>query len=276
MIDRLLQLRWPICAVLSDITTTKWDDRYLDLQPSSFDPLEQLRNVLHPLQVATTYLNGEFNVSVSAVLPVIHGIVNIMQPEENDSTAIRNFKHIVTRELKRWWNLDEIDPSEPSVPLLATLLDPRFKDTKFLNRSQKPLLKTSLIYLVNCHITSHSTNSTRELARSKSHRSTALDMLLGTDNSERCSVDSVTESVRTYLSDRMPSRESSPLQWRKMNSSQYNLLVPLVKRYLIVPATSTPSERIFSCAQLIANHLRSSLNPEHLNMLVFLNKNYKL
>ena len=219
MINRLLQLRWPICAVLSDITITKWDDRYLDLQTSSFDLLEQLRNVLHPLQVATTYLNSEFNVSVSAVLPVIHGIVNIMQLEDNDSTAIRNFKHVVTRELKRQWNLDEIDPSEPSVPLLATLLDPRFKDTKFLNRSQKPLLETSLIYLVNCHITSHTTNSTCEQARSKSRRSTALDMLLRSDNSERCSVDSVTETVRAYLSDHMPSRESSPLQWWKMNSS---------------------------------------------------------
>ena len=101
-------------------------------------------------------------------------------------------------------------------------------------------------------------------------------MLLGADDSERCSVDSVTETVRAYLSDHMPSRESSPLQWWKMNSSQYNLLVPLVKTYLSVPATSTPSERIFSCGRLIANHLRSSLNPEHLNMLVFLNKNYKL
>ena len=101
-------------------------------------------------------------------------------------------------------------------------------------------------------------------------------MLLGEDNSERWSVDSVTETVRAYLSDHMPSRESSPLQWWKMNSSRYNLLVPLVKRYFSVPATSTPSERIFSCAGLIANRLRSSLNPEHLNMLVFLNKNYKL
>ena len=154
------------------------DDRYLDLQPSSWDLLEQLRNMLHPLQVATTYLSSEFNVSVSAVLPVIHGIVNVMQPEDNDSTAIRNFKHVVTRELKKWWNLDEIDPSEPSVPLLATLLNPRFKDTKFLNCSQKSLLETSLIYLVNCHTTSHTTNSACEQARSKSHRSTALDMLL--------------------------------------------------------------------------------------------------
>ena len=168
--------------------------------------------MLHPLQVATTYLSSEFNISACAMLPVIHGIINIMQPEDNDSTAIRNFKHVVTRELKKRWNLDEIDPSEPSVPFLATLLDPRFKDTKFLNRSQKPLLETSLIYLVNCHITSHTTNSTCEQARSKSHRSTALDMLLGADNFERFSVDSVTETVRAYLSDHMPSRESSPLQ----------------------------------------------------------------
>ena len=31
MLERLLKLRWPISAVLSDETITKQDDRYLDL-----------------------------------------------------------------------------------------------------------------------------------------------------------------------------------------------------------------------------------------------------
>ena len=158
-------------------------------------------------------MSSEFNISVSAVLAVIHGIVNIMQPEDNDSTAIRNFKHIATRELKQQWHLDEIDHSEPSVQLLATLQDPRFKDTKFINRSQKSQLETSLTYLVNCHATSHTSNSTCAQATYKSHHSTALDMLLGEDSSGRCSVDFVTETVRAYLSDCMPSCESAPLQW---------------------------------------------------------------
>jgi len=115
--------------------------------------------------------------------------------------------------------LDDIDPSEPSVPLLATLLDPRFNDTKFLNHSQKSLLESSLIYFVNCN-TSDTTTSTSTTGSTSCH-ATALDILLGEDNSiESNSGDCVTETVRAYLSDSIPSLESSPLQWWKGNSSR--------------------------------------------------------
>ena len=93
----------------------------------------------------------------------------------------------------------------------------------------------------------------------------ALDILLGEDDpTERSSRDNhihVTEVVRAYLSDNVPSRESSPLQWCKVNSSRYSLLIPLVQKCFCVPATSPPSEHILLCAGIIASRLRSSLNP---------------
>ena len=67
------------------------------------------------------------------MLPVVHGIIKNMQPDSSDLTPVQDFKNTVLRELTQRWNLNEIDPSNPSVPLVATFLDPRFKDTKFLN-----------------------------------------------------------------------------------------------------------------------------------------------
>ena len=224
--------------------------------------------------MATTYLSSEYNVSVSTTLPVVHGIIKNMLPDSSDLTPVQDFKNTVIRELTQRWHLNEIDPSDPSVPLVATLLDPRFKDTKFLNCSQKSLLETSVIYLINyCN----SITSNNDQTSSQSHHVSALDILLGEDDTtERSSRDNHIQVVRAYLSDSVPSQESSPLQWWKANSSRYSLLVPLVQKCFCVPATSTPSERIFSCAGIIASRLRSSLNPEHLNMLVFLNKNYRV
>ena len=52
--DHLLKLRLPICTVLADSTVTGQDHHHLDLQPSLWDLLEQLRDVLYPFQVAAT------------------------------------------------------------------------------------------------------------------------------------------------------------------------------------------------------------------------------
>ena len=156
MIDRLLKLRLPISAVLADSAVTGREHCNLDLQSSSWDLLEQLKAVLYPFQVATTYLSSEYNVSISTMLPVIHGIVKNMQPDSGD-------------------------------PLLATFLDPRFKDTKFLAHSQKSSLESSIIYLINCCVSANSSNSD-QLASSQSNQLSALDILLGEDNSTARSV----------------------------------------------------------------------------------------
>ena len=54
MIDCLVEQRWPITAVLSDHTVTKVSDRYLDLKLEQWEILTALKDILHPLQVATT------------------------------------------------------------------------------------------------------------------------------------------------------------------------------------------------------------------------------
>ncbi|XP_039593879.1 zinc finger BED domain-containing protein 4-like [Polypterus senegalus] len=64
-----------------------------------------------------------------------------------------------------------------------------------------------------------------------------------------------------------------PLTWWRENSSKYPLLSPLVKEYLSIPATSVPSERVFSTAGDIVTAQRSQLLPENVDMLIFLKKN---
>ena len=51
-------------------------------------------------------------------------------------------------------------------------------------------------------------------------------------------------------------------------SYRFLTLVSLAKTVLCVPATSMPSERLFSVAGYIVNKLRSSLDPANVNMLV--------
>jgi hypothetical protein len=50
-------------------------------------------------------------------------------------------------------------------------------------------------------------------------------------------------------------------------------VVKVVKKYFCIPATSVPSEQIFSKAGLIITKQRNALKPENADMLIFLNKN---
>ena len=58
-----------------------------------------------------------------------------------------------------------------------------------------------------------------------------------------------------------------------MNGNRFPHLENLAKKYLAIPATSTPSERVFSVAGIVVDKRRAALTPEMVDALVFLNKN---
>lgn len=98
MLQHLLQLRWPITAVLSDDTVTKRSDRYFDLNSEQWLLTKELVKLLSSFEVATTYFGSEANASISSVLPILFGI---LQASASDHTAIRQFKKEVERQIKR-------------------------------------------------------------------------------------------------------------------------------------------------------------------------------
>ena len=61
------------------------------------DLLKAFKVILHPLQVARTYLSAEYNVSVSALLPVLFGLVKFLEPVELTSqvSAKLNVKYLM-------------------------------------------------------------------------------------------------------------------------------------------------------------------------------------
>ena len=57
--------------------------------------------------------------------------------------------------------------------------------------------------------------------------------------------------------------------------NNYPKLSTLARRVLCSPATSVPSERVFSIAGSTVSKLRASLDSDTVDMLVFLNKRFK-
>ena len=173
MLSRLLEMRWPISAVLSDETVTKRAVRCLDLKSEQWAVVEELASVLQPFQVAATFLQYEYNSSLSCILPVIHGLDLFLQPSANNSQPVKQFKEKVRIEVRSRWFLAGLDTT--SVDVLAPALDPRFRQLTFLDDVKKMAVKDKIKRKMTAVDPSP---PARESPRVSSRKS-ALDVLLG-------------------------------------------------------------------------------------------------
>jgi len=80
--------------------------------------------------------------------------------------------------------------------------------------------------------------------------------------------------LRQYLESENLPVEDDPLNyWKNQNNKYFTVLT---NKYFCVPASSVPSERMFSKSGQLISEKRSKLKPKNVNMLLFLNFNQKL
>jgi hypothetical protein len=63
----------------------------------------------------------------------------------------------------------------------------------------------------------------------------------------------------------------NPLIWWKNNKGDFPIMSKLARILLCIPASSAPSENIFSLASRAISKLRSSLNPDNASQIIFVN-----
>lgn len=79
-----------------------------------------------------------------------------------------------------------------------------------------------------------------------------------------------------YLAEPEEHRKADPFQWWRQHEGQFPTIALLAKKYMAIPASSAPSERVFSLAKNILTRRRYRLDPQRLERLVFLNHNRRL
>ncbi len=115
----------------------------------------------------------------------------------------------------------------------------------------------------------------KQLKQSK--QTSAWDILLGEKEEVPLTTDEDVElQFKKYWSEKLAGRDSDPLEWWSTQGSTCPTLSVTAKKFLSTPATSAPSERVFSNAGLTVTRLRNSLSSETVDSLVFLSKNYNL
>ena len=75
--------------------------------------------------------------------------------------------------------------------------------------------------------------------------------------------------------DKISKKRNNPLDWWKLNACRFPNVAKLARAVLSIPATSAPSERVFSTAGRTISVERARMLPEHADDLVFLHDNYR-
>ena len=81
------------------------------------------------------------------------------------------------------------------------------------------------------------------------------------------------DEVTEYLKKDKIKFDQNPFEWWANKKSKYPILSRMARIYLAVPATSTPSERLFSDARNLLTSKRSKINSELFKRMIFLKRN---
>lgn len=85
--------------------------------------------------------------------------------------------------------------------------------------------------------------------------------------------DPVQQEVSNYLSEACIGEDDDPLQFWKTNQDKYPNLANVAKKYLCIPATSAPVERLFSIAGKFFRPERCRLSDKTFEMLMMIKCN---
>ncbi|XP_061636646.1 E3 SUMO-protein ligase ZBED1-like isoform X1 [Phyllopteryx taeniolatus] len=280
MISRILEQQQAITQVLS------MDKKMHHLTPTwqDIDVLESVSRSLGPLLELTDALSGEDYFSVSYVKPVLHLLNNsILVVQEDDADLTKKVKSEMLNYINKLYNCK----ATQELLDIACCLDPRFK-MDFISADNKSQVSARVISEMTVTLETQETalcssevepKAAATPQKKKAKRSLGCFFKeKGSRAAEKCDSfvnlkDTVEAEFDNYLLAPSIDTEEDPLTWWKIHQVNFPHLAKLARKYLCIPATSSPSEKLFSTSGHIVTCQRSSLKPAMVDRLVFLAKN---
>ena len=245
-----------------DAALCSFDQTHLCLSSNEVDVMNDAIKLLKHFEQATREISAEKYLTISKVIP----LARLLQYVTIQCPSTLNLKtELLSSMARRFTNI------EANFTLAAsTLLDPRFKKIAFSDGStcnqavQRLTTELSSIIAAN----ESQARSTDEQHAETSHSS---DLWHFIDQSVAAS-QSRTSTASSIIIMKILDRKDDPLKWWSDNQLSYQALLPHVRKYLAIPASSVPSERLFSKAGELTSLKRNRLKSKNVDMILFLNK----
>lgn len=238
---------------------------------SELNCLRKICSLLRPFEQLTRELSTEKCVMSSKVIPLILCTKNEIQKQEDNNTIAKCLKIKLLEELDyRCGSLEQT----PILPI-CTILDPRFKDMHFQNPLSNSKTQEKIVSMIDRENrdTINISLEPEEIAEDTNinydlwglHKS-----LEKKHNDKRSSNTTSRGELNAYLQRNVIKLNEDPLQEWQNTKTIYPRLYKLAMKYLVIPGTSVPSERLFSKAGATINQTRNRLLGSNLSKLLFL------
>lgn len=257
----------------------------------SNDELSLIKKVIPLLEYfdeATKELSAEKFTSLSKVIPIVRGLQDSLQmiDDDMDGLTLRNIP--LSEELKKQMSRRFATVEGIFLVGAATILDPRFKKLPFADASNIKAIEERLKNILRSKYTNYASESStapsvpslpgpestiksgkKSLWNSFDAKAEKTSQIVSNPSAEAIM------ELRRYFEEPRVMRSEDPLSWWKKKAPLFPNLSKIAKGILCVPATSVPSERLFSKAGELISQRRSTLKEKNVNMILFLNKNLK-
>lgn len=270
MIERFLKLRSAVNKIINCHTSAP-----TMLNATQIVDLDEVCDILRPIEVVTREICGKTYVTCSKVIPLTRLLnmkVTNLQPKQ---AIAENLKHEVIAEIKKRLMQTE----NVNILAVATLMDPRFKNIHFqdaLACSRAIQSVKDLLLVTETQKQSDTEYSSQNDATEKNSGDIWSDhyKLVNEKNyvlAEQQSDTNMPSELSYYLKSPLAELKQNPLVlWNHVLGSTYPMLEKVAIKYLSSTATSTASERLFSKAGQILYQQRNRLKGKLLSKLLFL------
>ena len=282
-----------------DATTLALSDAgklHLILTSEEITRILEIIDLLQVFKESTDKLGVQDDITITLIIPTFAFFrKTLTEVKEGESSMIKSMKiHMLNKLESRY--------SKPQIEYLSqcTFLDPRFKKTvsfdlqSFTERVKDIALSyTEIIHdtesqsLENIENPSFSnTHTRRELptaSTSNNTRETVHGMFiddLSEDETELTNSQDIirkisleTDRFKSIVMKKEQKANIKLISWWQERKPEYPFLFKAVKAMLCTPATSVPSERIFSEAGYISRAKRSKILPVNLDKYLFIKRN---
>ena len=227
-------------------------------------------------------LSSESNVTISLIIPLFTSLKQHLTTLNNDTIIIQSMKKFMLAKMKTRYS-----SQQTQFLTTCTLLDIRYKSSMYLSNGFDQLEKDVKEILEDQEQSQHVIPATQG---QELHNLSSFEGNLSNDNNsifhfkddpvvvdtQNIEIDTLKNEIKHYKTLTMSKNEKercNVLQWRRENKTTFPCLFKAAQSYLHIPATSVPSERIFSLAGYVVRDRRSKMLAANVNKFIFLKKN---